>query len=319
MAFMRTGMTTLITAIIAAGVAIIFANQPFDALFHQWQFTVAVAIAGLGLFATAAVALRARDGEERFAALAGLGGGLLCAAMVSAAFSVGPPHALGGSPGQISPLRRGGAVAVRFPAVESAGAGVLNAPQAVELLNGAHPPETLVSGQTRSIGQYVLRVSSGPIAFVRATTPDGRPVTVTQPEGATFISPYLLFPYKQGAQQLDYFAVPPLHRTVNVAYFSSYHDAAKGIDIPEPFVLVQIAEENGAELYRGATIGGRPIRKGGVVLTFQLGTYPDVIVTSAPARLALGAGLAMIAVGLIGFIWLNVRAGRTERRRANAK
>ncbi|HZV80044.1 MAG TPA: hypothetical protein VFF60_10595 [Candidatus Binatus sp.] len=315
---MRAGMTTLIIAIIAAAAAVVFENKPFEAVFHQWGFTVAAAIAGLVLLVSAASTMRA-SGEERFAALAGIGGALLCASMVVAAFTVGPPHALAGSPGQITPLRSGSAIAIRFPPAQVPGGDALAAPETVELLRGSRPPETMHVGETRRFGQFVLRVTSGPIALVRATAPDGRPVTVTQPQGTTFVSPYLLFPFVHGGEQLDFFAVPPLHRTVNVAYYPSYHDEAKGIDIPTPFVLVQIAEENGAELFRGATISGRPIRQGGVVLTFTLGTYPDVLVASAPAQLTLAIGLTMIAAGLIGYIWLNLGALRTERRRANAK
>ncbi|HEY6356819.1 MAG TPA: hypothetical protein VIX35_01160, partial [Vicinamibacterales bacterium] len=95
----------------------------------------------------------------------------------------------------------------------------------------------------------------------------------------------------------------PLHRTVNVTYYASYHDEARHIDIPSPFVLVQVAEENGAALFRGATISGRPLRGGGLRLTFLLGQYPNVILSSAPAALPFWLGTFMVAVGLCGYVW----------------
>ncbi|MBV8082469.1 MAG: hypothetical protein JOY86_05735 [Candidatus Eremiobacteraeota bacterium] len=309
---MRAGFPTLGVAIIAATAAVIFALRPFDQLFHHWAFAVAAAIAGLALLAQGVTGLRPVNAQERFASFGGFGGALLCAAMVSAAFAVGPPHQLGGSPGQITPLRQGERAAIAFPMVTQTPNG-LDAPDAVELLQGGGAPQALHDGDTRRTGQYVLAVSSGPLAFVRAQTPDGRPVTVTQPEGASFASPYLLFPGAQGEQRLDYFAVPPLHRTVNVAYYASYRDEARGIVIPTPFVLVQINEENGAQLYRGATVSGHPIRAAGMVVTFTLGRYPAVTLASAPALVPLGLGILMLVAGLIGYAWCNLLA---EKRRA---
>ncbi|MBV8280692.1 MAG: hypothetical protein JO347_01350 [Candidatus Eremiobacteraeota bacterium] len=317
---MRAGFATLGTAIVAAVAAIIFAMRPFDAPFHHWAFAVAAAIVGLALLAQGALGLRPAQPQERFAALGGLGGALLCAAMVSAAFAVGPPHEMSGSPGQIAPLRQGARLAVAFPMVTQTAAG-LDAPDAVELLQAGAAPAPLRDGDTRRTGQYVLAVSSGPLAFVRATMPDGRPVTVTQPQGASFASPYLLFPASQGEQRLDYFAVPPLHRTVNVAYYASYRDEARGIMIPTPFVLVQINEENGAQLYRGATVSGHPIRAAGMIVTFTLGRYPAVTLASGPALLPLGLGVLMLVAGLIGYAWTNLRAEkrRVERPDNSAK
>lgn len=305
---MRAGLPTLSLAIAVAAVTIIFAMRPFEALFHHWQFAVAAAVVGLALLAQGVAGVRPLDAQERFAALGGIGGALLCAAMVVAAFAVGPPHTLPGSPSQITPVRSGARLAVAFPEVTQVESG-LTAAGSVELLNGGAPPLLLQDGDTRKIGIYVLRVSTGPIALVRATTPDGRPVTVTQPSaGAPFASPYLQFPIPAGQQADDYFAVPPLHRTVNVAYFASYHDPTKGVDIAVPFLLLQINEESGAPLYRGPAVSGRPVHQAGMVLTFTLGRYPVVMLASAPATTPLAIGILMIVAGLIGYAWTNLRA-----------
>jgi hypothetical protein len=305
---MRAGLPTLSAAIAVAAAALIFALRPFDSVFHHWQFAVAAAVLGLALLAQGVAGVHQLDAQERFAALGGIGGALLCAAMVVAAFAVGPPHQLPGSPGQVTPLRPGARLAIGFPDVTQTGNG-LDAPGSVELLTGGAPPQPLHDGDMRKIGIYVLRVSTGPIALVRATAPDGRPVTVTQPSaGAPFASPYLQFPFPAGQQADDYFAVPPLHRTVNVAYFPSYHDPSKGVDIAVPFLLLQINEESGAPLYRGPAVSGRPVRQAGMVLTFTLGRYPVVTIASAPATTPLAIGILMIVAGLIGYAWTNLRA-----------
>ncbi|HME81798.1 MAG TPA: hypothetical protein VKF82_06950 [Candidatus Eremiobacteraceae bacterium] len=315
---MRAGVPTLAVAIVAAAAATIFAYHPFEPLFHQWFFAVACAIVGLLLLAQAVAGLRPRSAEERFAALGGFGGSLLCAAMASAAFAVGQPHMLPGSPGQTTPVRQGASLAVRFPALTEAQMRAGDSPDSVDLLEGSKE-RPLRAGDERRIGQYVLAASSGPIALVRATTLDGKAVTVTQPQGATFISPYLTFPVSRGDQRLDYFAVPPLHRSVSVAYYQSYRDESKGIVISSPFILLQIAEENGAQLYRGATISGRPVRAAGMILTFTLGHYPVVMLSSAPALVPFALGVLLLGAGLVGYVIVVMGAGLAERPGKKAK
>lgn len=299
---MRAGAASLSIAMLAVAAAAVFQMRPFEPAFHQWIFAVAAALAGVLLLAQGIAGVRPRSTSERFAAVGALGGALVCAAMVSASFAVGPPHALPGSPGQITPVRPGASVLVRFPSIDERQLRDGSSPDDVSVLAGG-ALEDLPAGATIKAGQYVLQAGIGPIAFVRATTPQGKPVTITQPEGATFVSPYLLFPGRSGDQRLDLLAVPPLHRTVNVTYYPSYHDEARHIDIPAPFVLVQVAEENGAPLFRGATISGRPLLGGGLRLTFLLGQYPNVVISSAPATLPFWLGLLMVAAGLIGYVW----------------
>lgn len=291
---------------LAVAAAAVFQMRPFEGAFHEWVFAVAAALAGVLLLVWGIVGLRPRTAPERFAAIGALGGALVCAAMVAASFAVGPPHALPGSPGQVTPVRPGASVLARFPLLSEQQLRDGIAPDDVSVLAGGALVD-LPAGATINVGQYVLRAGIGPIAFVRATTPQGKPVTVTQPEGATFVSPYLLFPGRSGDQRLDLLAVPPLHRTVNVTYYPSYHDEVRHIDIPTPFVLVQVAEENGSPLFRGATISGRPLQGGGLRLTFLLGQYPNVVLTSAPAALPFWLGALMVAAGLSGYVWCIVK------------
>ncbi len=304
---MRAGTPTLVAAIVCAAAATFFVLRPFQAALHGWQFAVAAALVGAVLLLQGIAGLRPLTDEERFAALGALGGALLCAAMVAAAFAVGPPHEIAGAPGQATSVMPGASVFVDYPA----------AADAMFVPGAALVPVAVVAGNTRSelndgdqmkVGQYVLRAEAGPMAKVRATSPSGGRVTVTQPQGAAFVSPYLLFPARNGAQRLDLFAVPPLHRTVNVVYYDSYRDDSRHISIPSPFVIVQVAEENGGELFRGATVSGKTIHGGGVNLTFLIGRYPLVMLGSAPATLPYIAGLLMLVAGLTGHIITVLRA-----------
>ena len=306
---MRAGAMTLAIAIVAAAASAVFLLRPFEPLFHMWACAVVAGIAGLLLLAQGLAGARAQDGAERFASLGALGGTLLCAAIAWAAFAVGSPHKLAGAPGQATPVRVGASLIVAFPPaghLDSAS----DSPDSVMLLTDGRDRQ-LRSGQTVKIGQYVLRAAQGPIALVVARTLAGKRVTITQPQGVAFASPYLLFPAAAGEQRLDYFAVPPLHRTVDVTYFPHYRDESRGIDIETPFVLVQVEEQNGAPLYRGPAVSGRTIRGGGVALTFFLGQYPSVDVTSSPALFPSALGALMLAVGLAGYVWQSLRPSGT--------
>ena len=88
---MRAGATTLAIAIVTAAAAAVFELRPFEPFFHSWGFAVVAALAGLLLLAQGIAGLRTLDASEGFAALGALGGALVCASMVVAAFAVGRP------------------------------------------------------------------------------------------------------------------------------------------------------------------------------------------------------------------------------------
>src|SRR5271166_5570405 len=133
---MRAGAATLCLAMVAATAAAVFQLRPFEPVFHLWAFAVAAALVGVGLLVQGIVGLRPRTAPERFAAIGALGGALACATMVSASFAVGPPHALPGSPGQVTPVRPGASVLVLFPALTEAQLRGDAAPDSVTILAG---------------------------------------------------------------------------------------------------------------------------------------------------------------------------------------
>jgi hypothetical protein len=229
--------------------------------------------------------------------LAALGGALLAACVAFAAFLIGQPERVPAAPGQTYRPPHGSGIAVVFPDVSigsATPAGQVRWPDSVAIQSASGSSDAR-SGDTVRTGAFVFRVATGPIAHVDARSPADKPVTVTQPDASAFLSPYLTFGGLDGDQPEDYFAVPALHRTVQVDYWSGL--PSRGIDVP--FLALRIAEENGGSLYEGVAVSGRTLRKAGIVLTFSIGTYPVVTASSAPPLVPFWAGIAMVLAGVV--------------------
>ena len=281
---------------LAALVAIIAAVEvavPFTALLHAWWFALAVTLAGVALMWFAAAAVTRRRATP--SALAGLGGALLAACVAYAAFIQGQPERVPAAPGQVYLPPHGAGVEIAFPTVEPTGPAGIVWPNAVTVRD-AFGTRTVGVGETARAAAFVLRVDSGPIALIDARDLAGKPVTTTQPDGAAFLSPYLTFGGLDGDKPEDYFAVPALHRTVQVDYWAGL--PSRGIDVP--FLVLRIAEENGGSLYEGVAVSGRPLKRAGVALTFTLGAYPVVTATSAPPLVPFWAGVVLVLAGCVG-------------------
>ena len=300
---LRAGALALAVAIAIAAIGAVWELRPFTAPVHSWLVVVAVALGGAFLLNAALVTMRSASAHERFAALGAFGGALLAGAIVHASFLVGAPQRVPAAPGQTySPAGVGG-VAVVFPAVAAGGSdrSPIRWPDSV-LVRARDGDAVLADGEVRRSGPYVFRALRGPIAFVAAKKPDGRSVTVTQPNGSAFASPYLTFPSIEGGRPTDLFAVPALHRYVTLAYYAGLPE--HGIDVP--FLLLQINEENGGKLYQGVALDGRQLDEAGVRLDFRLGTYPVVLLSSAPAPIPFACGVVMVAAGLAGYALFSV-------------
>ncbi len=290
-------------ATIAALIAAAEMVSPFQPLLHVWWFALAVALCGAALLWYAAAALLGRRAGP--AALAALGGAVLAACVASAAFVQGQPQRVPAAPGQVYRPPHGGSTRLAFPDVPAATlAGTQPWPGRVTV-SDAFGTRDAAAGEVVRSGEFVFKVDTGPVAHVDASDPKGRPVTITQPDGAAFLSQYLTFTGLDGDKPEDYFALPALHRTVQVDFWPGL--PSRGIDVP--FVVLRIAEENGGALYEGVAVSGRPLRKAGVGLTFVLGTYPVVTASSAPPLVPFWAATAMVAAGLVGSIAKGALAG----------
>src|SRR4029077_20483961 len=117
-------------------------------------------------------------------------------------------------------------------------------------------------------------------------------------------SPFLTFPdVDSDGRQVDFLSIPPLHRDVGVKYFNGLPE--RNIDVP--FLALHIREQNGATLYEGVAVTGRPIVHAGVELTFDLGTYPSVVMTGAAPLWLFGAGLSIVLAGVAGYAAASLR------------
>ncbi|MFI5388706.1 MAG: hypothetical protein ACHQY2_03225, partial [Candidatus Eremiobacterales bacterium] len=198
-----------------------------------------------------------------------------------------------GAPGQTYRPAHSTGVAIAFPAVEPPTKAGILWPGTVDVLE-PFGSQTASPGQIVRAGAFVLKVDSGPMALVDARSANGEPVTVTQPNGADFLSPYLTFAGLDGDKPEDYFAVPAVHRSVQVDYWPGL--PSRGINVP--FLVMRIAEENGGTLFEGVAVSGRALNRAGLILTFTLGEYPTVTASSAPPLLVFWAGVAMVVAGI---------------------
>jgi len=299
-------MKDRVALVVSSAIALVAAIEvaaPFAPLLHQWWLALVVTIGGTYVLIAGIGALRTTDG--RAAGVACLGGALLAGSFAFASFLGGKPERVPAAPGQAYRPAHSAGVWVEFPAVSPpAKAGILWPGTVV--VRGPFGSQTASPGQIVRVGAFVLKIDSGPISLVDARSANGEPVTVTQPNGADFLSRYLTFGGLDGDKPEDYFAVPAVHRTVQVDYWSGL--PSRGIDVP--FLVMRIAEENGGTLFEGVAVSGRPLKRAGLILTFMLGDYPVVTASSAPPLVAFWAGVAMVIAGTI------LQAIRTMRARS---
>jgi hypothetical protein len=307
---MRAGVLSLCLAIAVAALAQVARANPYDLALHHWGLTLAVALTGLFLLVSAARSLRPLRAEEGFAALAALGGTVMCIAFVSAELAVGPPRRIAAAPGQTYRPPHSASVAIAYPQTD-AGSLAAHPPDAVDVITDGRSQTLAVGSQLRT-RSFEFDAVRWPAAYVIAMSPAKITQTVTQPNGAAFVSPVLLFPdVDADGLPVDSFSVPALHRDVHVKYYPGL--PSRGIDIP--FLQLQVDEENGGTLFSGVSVNARHLHAGGMDLTFMLGTYPVVTVAPIPDAFMTLAGACMVGVGLLGYIIAIVRAVLAAPRR----
>ncbi|MDQ2818217.1 MAG: hypothetical protein M3T49_08445 [Candidatus Eremiobacteraeota bacterium] len=307
---LRAGAVSLSVSALTVALAAIAEVRPFLNWTHTWVAAVLFAVFGLALLVVGASAL-AHGPTDRFAAVGSLGGALAALSLVYAAFAVGEPQRVVGVPGQVFRPSARASVQLKFPDVRPGELSAGRSPQSVAVM-AAGRSIALQARQTVRSGPYVFTAVSGPLALVSATTPGGAPVTVTQPDSPDFLSAYLTFPLEAGGRPADSFALPALHRNVDVAFYAGLPQ--RGIHVP--FLVVGISEEHGSPLSRGVAVSGRTVERSGIRLRFVLGTYPIVLMTSAPPLVPFGLSVAMLIGGVVGYL---ARAVAAERLRGAAR
>lgn len=294
---MRADAVILGLALAVWALATFALAHPYEPAIHRWEAALAVALAAIVLLV---VSLRRvfLSPRQRFGALAGLGGVVIAIAFLAAELLVGPPQRIFSSPGQTYRPPHSGNVAVSFPPLAPGDLERGNSPPSVDVITGNRIVALGIGQQIRA-HSYVLRADTWPAAYVQAWSAKHAAQTVTQPTAVAFVSPVLQFPIADKDGLLtDSFAVPALHRTVRLKYYPGL--PSRGIDIP--FLQLEIDEENGGSLFGGVAVSGKTLRQAGMELRFDLGTYPVVSIAGAPDRLVYGVGVALILIGIIGYI-----------------
>ncbi len=301
----------LLFAAIAIGLTAAQDTFPAREWYHGWQYITILAIA---IVVTIVYAWRARGGSDgvvgRRLAVAMLGAAIVGVAGLLSGLCGPDTVTVVGTPGTVTPVPDLGAAAFFAPA----DAAAIERGSTVVTLRRRGAPAVEVGARPLPLDLAVVVAQPRPAAYVVARDARGERLTVTQPSNPAFLSPVLLFrstqPIRDRTFPLDTFAVPAEHRVVHALYFSPADLAAFRHTAPgDGGVVLSAADEGGAE--QGLTIApsGQPVALAGLNLTLTMGTYPILIIASAPQPFALVGGFVLFAAaGLWALVPIRRRA-----------
>ena len=253
-------------------------------LYHAGWFNV-------GLAALAVIFLA---GVRKHNVAIALGGAVVALATIANGLFAPDNQTIVGAPGQrVRVGDLGGSLA--FPLAQPGAA-----PQKVEFLG---PPLTT----------FVLRPAGRTVVYVEARDARGNHLTVTQPQGAAFLSPVLLMQQQQQIAGLtlpyDSFAVPAAHRIVKAVLFSPQQAAMlRGIQgLATPAVLFAVDDDSDRPLPHAIALcaDGQSVTVGGLSLRANVLDYPAIEVVAVPSLVAVGLGTLFV---FGGFIAMKTRA-----------
>jgi hypothetical protein len=144
--------------------------------------------------------------------------------------------------------------------------------------------------------------------YVEAADAAGNHLTITQPTNATFLSPVLLMQQSTtiaGMEvQYDTFSVPALRRNIKAVLFSEQQASQLRSNPPitgKPAVLFAVSDNADRVLPGGIGLVASGDRKriDGLVLGATVGTYPAVVVASAPYLPVFAIGLVLLVAGAV--------------------
>lgn len=298
---MSAPLGSLVVGIVACGLVAAQIVFPGQALFHTWQYALALA-----LVAWLLVSAAARE-PRGFITLAMLGAMIVVADGFASGLLGPDTETVVRAPGTIAPLPELG-VAAFFAGGD---AQTIESGRATITLRRRNGGDIVVPQNSRRfLGASLLIAQSAPAAYIDATDAAGNHLTVTQPTGGSFLSPVLLFRQQQtiagSTHPVDGFSLPGANRTVKCVYFSPSDVAQLHVPVPEaaagrPAILYDVfdtASNRSAGI--AVSLGGEMTAIGGVHLRATLGRYPRLIVASAPQPLALILGFLLFVVGGLG-------------------
>jgi hypothetical protein len=299
----------------ALGIALTVAQvvEPGFALYHGWQYALALGLVLAGALSYGLAGARGRDGAVGRRLATAMAGAAVVTLAGLAAGLLGPDTAeIIGTPGTVVPIPALGAAAFFAPAdaaAIAAGRGdvVLRRRGAAAIAVGP--------GGRRILGESVLSLVPRVAAYVDAFDAGGAHLTVTQPTSTSFLSPVLLFRTTQRIGPVeapfDTFATPARGLTVRALYFTpadltSFGHA--GLQTASPALVLSAGDERGREAGIAMAPSGRPVELAGIRVRATLGTYPALEVAAAPPLWALIGGI-VVFVGALVWAGLGARGG----------
>jgi hypothetical protein len=276
--------------------------------YHYGWFNVALAALVVACLLAARAPFRAaKAARSRIGIVAiAFGAGVAGFAGVASGLLAPDNRVVVGAPGaNVRVDELGGTLA--FP-LKIAGAGALD----VVLTRSGRT--TAIGATGRNVGTFVLRQVPRDVVYVEAADRRGASLTVTQPNGATFLSPVLLMQQRQKIPDtnldlpFDAFAVPAAHRNVKAVLFTAQQAAmlhpTGGAQAQA--VLFAVDDEDDRPLPGAIAFArdGETVDIGGLHLRAGAFSYPAIEFMAVPSLVAVVLGaLAVVA----GFLLKNLR------------
>ena len=297
---MSSRQTALVVALAAIGLTLAQDVRPGLDFYHTWQYAAAMT---LGIIVLAAYAWGARSGSDgragQWVAL-GLAGALVVAIDGLLSGLMGPDTiTVSGSPGTVTPVPDLAAAAFFGPADPQT---IARGDATVSLRQTGVDPIAVPASGRLFLGTSIAYLASRPAAYIVAHDARGNRLTVTQPTNPTFLSPVLLFPQSQPLRDksypLDTFATPGVHRIARALYFSA-DDAQtfNHLGSRQPALVLSVNDDNGKSVGLTIVPSGRDVAIGDLHIIATLGTFPQLVVASAPHPAVLIAGLLLFIGG----------------------
>jgi hypothetical protein len=273
----------------AAGMTVAQDAFPGNPLFHKgWYNVIDAALVIVAAY------------QERKNLVALCGAAVIVVAGIASGLMGPDTHTVIGAPGATVSDDQIGSAFV-FPLAQP---GSDPAALTVSLQNGS----AIAIGSRRYTSGLVMWQTPHVAVWVSAADPGGNALTITQPSGATFLSPVLSMQQTTTIAgmrvQYDSFAVPAVRRVVKTVYFNPDQAARLGPQAPAPgstAVLFAVADRADRPVANGIGIVASGSRRviGGLLLGARAGDYPAVTVASAPYLPALAIGALLLLVGAV--------------------
>lgn len=168
---------------------------------------------------------------------------------------------------------------------------------------------TAIGATGRNIGAFFLRQIPRDVVYVEAADRRGASLTVTQPNGATFLSPVLLMQQRQKIPDtnldlpFDAFAVPAAHRNVKAVLFTAQQAAMLHpmAGVQAQAVLFAVDDEDDRPLPGAIALArdGETVDIGGIHLRAGAFSYPAIEFVAVPSLVTVVLGALAIVGGFL--------------------